>query len=48
MTDPRTVQVQHPHAKIDKGGYRVDSDAVAEALLRRLLAGRALECPGTR
>jgi hypothetical protein len=47
MKQPRTAPVPHAKPKPAQSGYRVDPDAVAEALLRRLLAGRALERPRT-
>jgi anti-sigma28 factor (negative regulator of flagellin synthesis) len=43
MDGSRTDSVQRVHAQIAAGAYRVDVQAVAEALLRRLLAGRALD-----
>jgi anti-sigma28 factor (negative regulator of flagellin synthesis) len=35
--DTRKVHVEHLHAQIERDAYRVDPDAVAEAILRRLL-----------
>jgi hypothetical protein len=37
--DTRKVHVEHLHAQISQDGYRIDPDAIAEAILRRLLDG---------
>ena len=41
MVDARKAAVERLHEDI-KDGYEVDSSAVAEAIVQRLLAGRAL------
>lgn len=42
MDEPRTVHVEQLHAQISSSAYEVDAEAVAAALLRRLLDGRCL------
>ena len=43
MADARTtMQTDRAAARFDTAGYEVDADAVADAILSRLLAGRTL------
>ena len=43
MADARTtMQTDRAAARFDPAGYDVDADAVADAIVRRLLAGRTL------
>jgi anti-sigma28 factor (negative regulator of flagellin synthesis) len=41
--DDRKVHVEHIHAQVRDARYEVDPEAIAEAILRRLLAGRSLQ-----
>jgi anti-sigma28 factor (negative regulator of flagellin synthesis) len=36
--DSRTAQVERLHAQISQDGYEIDPQAVADAIVRRLLA----------
>ena len=38
----RKVHVEHLHEQVEQDAYAVDCEAVAEAILRRLLLGRRL------
>jgi anti-sigma28 factor (negative regulator of flagellin synthesis) len=43
--DTRKAHVERIHAQIREGEYRVDPDAVAGAIVRRLLEGRGFGTP---
>jgi hypothetical protein len=46
MADARTtMQTDRAEARIETAGYEIDADAVADAILSRLLAGRTLAPP---
>ena len=44
MTETRKAKVEHLHSQISQDGYSIDPDAIAEAILRRLLGGYAPSC----
>jgi hypothetical protein len=46
MADARTtMQTDHVEARLETARYEIDADAVADAILSRLLAGRTLAPP---
>jgi hypothetical protein len=43
MADARTtMQSEHPEDRRENGGYVIDANAVADAIIARLMAGRTL------
>ena len=44
LMETRKAKVEHLHSQISQDGYSIDPDAIAEAILRRLLGTQAPSC----
>ena len=44
LMETRKAKVEHLHSQISQDGYTIDPDAIAEAILRRLLSGHGPAC----
>lgn len=47
MKDQATMRVEQLRERVERSDYTVDPGAVADALLRRLVLGRAFAMPGS-